>query len=232
MTTVLIFLLVVVSVSAWWLSHQRLMSKPWLESGPGSVEPGTDRISLPRAKIGLVVFLTVVGILFALITSGYFMRQEISDWRTVPLPGVLWLTTGLLITSSVALQLALIAARQDQRDRVLARLGLACIVAVGFLAGQLWAWQQMVNDGFVLTGNPANSFFYMITGIHGLHIIGGLVALARTTFAARGNIDIDKLRQRIDLCALYWHVLLAIWLIMLVVMLGWVSDPFFDASNH
>ena len=231
MTAVLIFLLVVVGIAGWWLAHQRLLSKPWLESGPDTVVKGTDEIGLPKAKIGLLVFLAVVGIFFALLTSGYLMRQELADWRTMPLPRILWLNTGLLVLGSISLHRALLAARNHDGGSIRFWLLNAGGATLGFLIGQVIAWQQLVGSGFMLTSNPANSFFYILTGLHGLHILGGLVALGRTTVAAWSGAPMDTLRSRIDLCAIYWHFLLFIWLVLLVVMLGWAHDPFI-ISNH
>lgn len=229
MTAVLVFLLVIGAVSGWWLSHQRLMSKPWLESGLDSVVEGTDGMGLPRAKIGLIVFLGVVGILFAMFTSGYFMRQDQADWRNVPMPNIIWFNTVLLVVGSVAMQLALKAARDYNHTATKNRLGLASLATLGFLGGQLLAWQQLIDSGFVFSGNPANSFFYLLTGLHGMHIIGGLVALGRTTLSAFENAPMNDLRLRIDLCALYWHFLLFIWFVLLAVMLGWAHDPFLNS---
>ena len=171
----------IVGIAGWWLSHQRLMAKPWLEQGSTAAFPGTESGSMPAAKVGLGVFLAVVGCLFALFTSAYFMRMGLSDWRALPVPPILWLNTGVLVLSSVALQCALIAARNGQMDMV--RLGLVTggLTAFAFLVGQLMAWRDLEAGGFFLTANPANSFFYLITGMHGLHIVGGLVGLGRTT---------------------------------------------------
>ena len=228
MTAALLFLLLVIGVSGWWLSHQRLFSKPWLESGPDSIVEGTDRISMPKAKIGLVVFLAVVGIVFALLTSGYLIRQVNADWRTMPLPRILWLNTGLLMLGSFSLHRALRAARAHDAGSTRFWLLNAAGATLGFMVGQVVAWQQLVGDGFVLTANPANAFFYLLTGMHGLHILGGLVALGRTTVAAWANdaASMGALPLRIELCALYWHFLLAVWLVLLMVMLGWARDPF------
>jgi len=231
MTTVLIFLFAVWIVSGWWLSHQRLTSKPWLESGLDTVVDGTDRVGPPRAKVGLIVFLAIVGIFFALLVSGYFMRQDLADWRTIQLPRILWVSTGLLILGSVSLQFALVAARKQELSSVKTGLGIACVVTLGFLVAQLIAWQQMADNGFVFSGNPSSSFFYLLTGIHGLHILGGLIALGRTTATAwSDDASEKKLQLRIDLCALYWHSLLFVWFALLVVMLGWAHDPFI--SSH
>ena len=150
---------------------------------PEILSPSTGR-ALPTAKIGLGVFLAVVGCLFALFTSAYFMRMALSDWQPLPVPRLLWLNTGVLVLSSIALQCASVAARKGQMDTVRLGLATAGLTALAFLVGQLMAWRELTADGYFLTANPANSFFYLITGMHGLHIVGGLVGLGRTTAGA------------------------------------------------
>jgi cytochrome c oxidase subunit 3 len=224
MSVVIVFLLVIAGISGWWLSQQRLMSKPWLEQG-ATTFPGTESGSMPAAKVGLGVFLAVVGCLFALFASAYFMRMEVSDWRPMPVPQLLWLNTGVLALSSVALQCALVAVRRRQPDTL--RLGLvtAGITAIGFLVGQLIAWRELTADGYLITGNPASSFFYLITGMHGLHILGGLVALGWTTFRAwTVEWRSERLRLGVELCAMYWHFLLFIWLALFVLLNGWAAE--------
>jgi len=225
MSVILVFLLVIAGIAGWWLSHQGLMSKPWLEHGPAAALPDTDVTSMPTAKVGLGVFLAVVGCLFALFASAYFMRMELSDWQPLPIPPLLWLNTGVLVLSSVALQCAVIAAHRGQIDMV--RLGLVTggLTALAFLAGQLVVWRDLSASGYFLEANPANSFFYMITGMHGLHILGGLVALARTIAGAWGpRYQPERLRLSVELCAMYWHFLLFVWFAVFVLLAGWAAD--------
>jgi len=223
MSVILVFLLVIFGFAGWWLSHQRLMSKPWLEQGVAEDFVPFDGSSLPTAKIGLGVFLAVVGCLFALFTSAYFMRMALSDWQPMPVPRLLWLNTGMLILSSIALQCASVAARKRQMDTV--RLGLAAagLTALAFLVGQLMAWRDLTADGYFLASNPANSFFYLITGMHGLHIVGGLVALSRTTAGAWNGARPERLRLSVELCAMYWHFLLFVWLAIFALLAGWAA---------
>ena len=89
MSVILVFLLGIVGIAGWWLSQQRLMSKPWLEEGSVAAFPGTESGSMPPAKVGLGVFLAVVGCLFALFSSAYFMRMGVSDRRSEPVPRLL-----------------------------------------------------------------------------------------------------------------------------------------------
>ncbi len=225
MSVILVFLFVILGIAGWWLSHQRLMAKPWLEQGSAAAFPGTESSSMPAAKVGIGVFLAVVGSLFALFTSAYFMRMGFSDWRALPVPPVLWLNTGVLVLSSVALQCALIAARNGQMNMV--RLGLvtAGLTAFGFLVGQWMAWRELEAGGFFLTANPANSFFYLITGMHGLHIVGGLAGLGRTTAKAWSrDATPQSVSLGVELCAMYWHFLLLVWLALFVLLAGWAED--------
>jgi cytochrome c oxidase subunit 3 len=184
---------------------------------------GFDRSALPTAKIGLGVFLAVVGCLFSLFTSAYLMRMGLSDWRPLPLPRLLWLNTGVLVLSSVALQCAVVAARRGQVDMVRLGLATAGLTALAFLAGQLMAWRQLTEDGYLLASNPANSFFYLITAMHGLHILGGLVGLGRTSAGAWNGTRPERLRLSVELCAMYWHFLLFVWLCIFAVLAGWAA---------
>jgi cytochrome c oxidase subunit III len=215
----LIFLAAAGVVAAWWLWQQRLMAKPWLEEGPIGDFAGTGEPSLPVAKIGLGVFLTVVGCLFALFISAYSMRMHMGDWQPLPTPKLLWFNTGLLCASSVALQWAQIAARRGEIHGV--RMGLLAggVSALAFLTGQLLAWQQLAAAGYFLAASPAVAFFYLLTAVHGLHLTGGLVALGRTTAKAWLGLEGRRLRLSVELCAIYWHFLLLVWLILFGLLL-------------
>ena len=254
MTIVLIFLMGVLGTSLWWLKHQSLTSKPWLETGLDNIENGTASVGLSKSKMGLIVFLAVVGMLFTLFFSGHFMRQEIEDWRSMPLPPVVWINGILLLAASIYLQAALIIARKQNRDlsylspiyrRLIFLRGdessdasikhlllYTCVLTTAFLIGQFVAWKTVANDGFVLSGNPANSFFYVLTGLHALHILGGLIALFQTTAISWNYPESEKLLSRIDLSALYWHFLFFIWCFMIFVMLGWTYDPLIELCQR
>ncbi|TPK38091.1 cytochrome c oxidase subunit 3 [Mesorhizobium sp. B2-5-3] len=223
MSVILVFMLVIAGFAGWWLSHQRLMTKPWLEQGMAGDFVGMEGSALPTAKIGLGVFLAVVGCLFALITSAYFMRMALSDWQALPLPRLLWFNTGMLVLSSIALQCASLAARKGQMDMVRLGLATAGFTALSFLIGQFMAWRELSADGYFLASNPANSFFYLLTGMHGLHILGGLVGLGRTTAGAWNGARPARLRLSVELCAMYWHFLLFVWLAIFALLAGWAA---------
>lgn len=214
-----VFLAVVAGIIVRWLSQQRLGAKPWLETGPIGVFPGTGAMSLPKAKIGLGVFLAVAGSLFALFISAYFMRMHVSDWRPLPESRLLWLNTAVLILSSAGLYQAQVAANRGLIDGVRDGLLVGGLAALAFLAGQLVAWQQLIAEGYFLASNPANAFFYLLTAVHGLHVLGGLVALVRTSAMVWRGLGVDDVRLSVELCAMYWHFLLFVWLVLFGILL-------------
>lgn len=219
MIAVFLFLAVAASIAAWWLWRNGLAAKPWIEQGViagpavGAAGPA------PVAKVGLVVFLAVVASLFALTISAYHMRMHAGDWRPLPDPLLLWVNTGVLIASSVALQSAVGAARRGRLAELRADLAAGGAFAVVFLVGQLAAWRMLVDAGYGATANPANAFFFLVTAVHGVHLLGGLVGLARTMRRAWRAGTAAEARTGTELCALYWHFLLLVWLVLFWMLL-------------
>ncbi|WP_105429288.1 cytochrome c oxidase subunit 3 [Neorhizobium sp. T6_25] len=229
MSVTLIFLAVIGAIIVWWLAGQRLTSKPWLETGSVQLPDhhGADRQQppVPAVKIGLFVFLGVIGALFSLAVSAYFMRMASADWWGMPVPRLLWVNTAALALSSAALQWARREAGHGRMERLRPVLAAAFALALFFLAGQVQAWRELTAAGYVLADNPANSFFYMLTGLHGLHILGGLAVLAHTTARAFStDVAPDRLRLSVDLSAIYSHFMLAVWLLLFALFAGWAND--------
>lgn len=202
-------------------------------SGPGGQSAHSwPSISTPadRAVIGLRVFLVVVSSLFFLLILAWFMRSQFNDWEALSHPWQplsqawqLWLNTGLLIVSSVSLQWARIDARRPSANinRVKTGAFLGGLFTLLFLAGQLLLWQQLSATGYVVAANPANSFFYLLTGLHGLHLAGGLVAWARLLMQFRHKeVSVKNIRLSVELCAIYWHYLLFIWLLLFGLLIS------------
>lgn len=227
MNVILLFLAAIAAIIIWWLAGQRLTSKPWLETGSVQLPDrhGIDRPPVPAVKIGLFVFLGVVGAIFSLAVSAYFMRMASADWWGMPVPRLLWVNTAALALSSAALQWAKREARNGHMESLRPALVTGLALAVFFLVGQIQAWRELTAAGYVLADNPANSFFYMLTGLHGLHILGGLAVLAHTTFRAfSADVQPERLRLSVDLSAIYSHFMLAVWLLLFALFAGWAND--------
>ena len=148
MSSIILFLVTIGVIGAWWLSKQRLMAKPWLEEGVAVDFRGTEQSRVPAIKVGLGIFLAVVGSLFALLISAYSMRMEMADWRPVPSQTMLWPVTGMLIMSSVALEWAKVAERREDFDVVRISLMAAGLFTLAFVSGQLLVLRQLTQSGF------------------------------------------------------------------------------------
>jgi len=196
---------------------RQLTEKPWLPVQDSVAGFHDGHVSAtPVARVGLKLFLIVVGVLFFLLTIAYAGRMAFEDWRPVPQPWLMWQNTIVLILASAAMHFAQTAARRDQWDRVKIALLAGGVCTFAFLIGQSVAWQQLVTQGYFELTNPAVALFFLITGLHGLHLLGGLVAWGRTIDKVwrRDDLDVIKVRQSIELCTLYWHFLLAVWLVL------------------
>jgi cytochrome c oxidase subunit III len=212
---------------------QRLRAKPWTEQG---VIPGSqDDFTSSAPKVGLGVFLTMVTSLFALFTAAYLMRMghghgaELHDWHAISKPALLWLNTAVLIVASIFMERARKSAARDNlaRDPGSVRSGFTAggILTLVFLAGQLWVWLELQASGQYSASMPAYAFFILLTGVHALHLVGGLAVWTKTaTRVWRGLeeadlIQLGKVRMSVQLCAAYWHYLLLVWLALFVLLL-------------
>ena len=197
-----------------------LGKKPW-QSGGTEIDAINNPAAffLPPGKVGLRVFLVVVTVIFTLIIIAYANRMTFGTWRAMPEPWVLWLNTALLIGASFAFQWARTSAKRDQMDGLREGLHIGGVLTVGFLAGQLFAWQQLVDSGYYADSNTANAFFYMLTALHGTHMLGGMVAWWRSISKMWQGSPARDLRLRVELCTTYWHYLLLIWLIVFGLLL-------------
>ena len=199
---------------------QQLKQKPWAaeQAAIDDLHEGGE-FSLPTPHFGLRLFLGVATMLFTLFIVVYLARMEFPDWRPVHEPWVLWVNTAILILSSVAFQWTWINADRGHMDGVKTGLLAAGGFAFAFLAGQYWAWQQLIDLGYYAATNPANAFFYLLTALHALHLFGGLVAWGRTTAKVRAGENRERINMSVGLCAVYWHFLLVVWLVLFGLLL-------------
>jgi cytochrome c oxidase subunit III len=201
-----------------------LAGKPWLESGGGEF-PASGRLRIPTGRLGLIIFLVVVSVLFLLLTAAYIMRMGFGDWVPLDEPPVLWLNTLALVLSSAAFQWSWVGARRGNAGSASAGVYAGGLFAAFFLVGQLVAWRQLDALGYYVASNPANTFFYLLSALHGAHLLGGLAAWGRTARKLRHIENTIELRPEIELCALYWHFLLVIWLALFGLLLADNGGP-------
>lgn len=219
MTVTLIFLAILMAVVIGWLLRQTLNTAPWEPRAADDAVSGTSFDGNTRV-LALAAFLAVVTSLFALFISAYLMRRHMHDWSAVPEPDILWVNTLLLVVASLVYHGARSAAIKGQTGRLKAGLGLAGILTFLFLAGQLLAWRQLHDSGYYVSSNPANAFFYLLTAVHGLHLLGGLWVWARSAVKVMTGAEAEAVRLSVELCTVYWHYLLLVWVILFGLLLS------------
>ena len=194
-----------------------LVSKPWLTQSDSASPPVDPRATLaPREVVGLRAFLFVATSLFLLFIVSYRMRMYYEDWVPLKEPLLLTINTGILIVASIFMQRAKwLAAVEDPAARGWFMAG--GLAALLFVVLQLAVWRTLAGAGHFVASNPASSFFYLITAAHGLHILGGIVAWCRALL--RQGASADEFRLSVDLCTVYWHYLLIVWLALYWLLL-------------
>ncbi len=212
-------------------------------SGDGPNLPNY-RERLRRCRVGLVVGLAPIVMLFVAFTSAYLIRQNtgqwdphssayINDWVPVRLPMLLLgVNTLILLLSSVSMELA---RRQVMRESLLAPLAnipgiktdevtsfpwlsVTAILGIAFLAGQYLAWQALAARGFYLASGPSSQFVYILTGAHAVHLLGGVIALLFALRAAWSHQPIPSRRIAVDISAWYWHFMGVLWVYIFALL--------------
>jgi cytochrome c oxidase subunit 3 len=222
------FIAMLTAITVWWLLIQRLKEKPWAQQGVVPTSQETFYSSAP--KVGLWVFLAVVTSLFGLFASAYMMRMRdshgLTNWQPLDEPSLLWINTVILVLASGTMQIARNRADRDEFDGLRGYIVGAAALTVAFLVGQVLAWEQLHATGSYGPGNPAYAFFILLTAVHGLHLVGGLFVVARTTgrvwrgVAKLNVVGRSRIRQSVQLCTVYWHWLLLIWLGLFALLLS------------
>ena len=198
----------------------QLREKSWAQPDGASLLRAAPSISRTPTEVGLLVFLASITGFFTLLLISYNGRILLgNDWVPVPDPTILWINTSLLILSSIAIHRARKHARALQLIGVRRNLLVAGLLTFSFLAGQTLASLQLIELGYHVSDNPANAFFYLLTGLHALHLIGGLFVWIRTQYRVQLGLDVSKVARSVELCAIYWHYLLVVWLIIFVLLL-------------
>lgn len=181
--------------------------------------PGRSVTPLSAYRVATTWVMVSVVMLFSTLTFLVKQRWATSeDWVSVALPNVLYVNTGILLVSSLSLEFARRAFLRNGSRRCAKWLCLTLVLGLVFLAGQLVAWQQLVSRGLYLASNPGSFFIYLITGVHGFHLLGGIGVL--TFIVIFFNRWKDKLRQEaaVSVIALYWHFMDALWIYLLMML--------------
>ena len=202
---------------------------------------------LKRYRMGLMVGMVSVMMLFITFSTTFIFRHHvkhldprtgnlISDWTPIPLPyGWLLFNTGVLLVSSFTIEKArrqtfehavvapitALPGIAADRERRVSWVAVTALLGTTFLAGQALAWWQLMRRGYLLAANPANSFFYLLTGLHGVHLLGGVLALGYALLSGFLPRPLERRRVIVDVAAWYWHFMAMLWIyVFAVIALG------------
>lgn len=165
------------------------------------------------------LFIVSIIMLFAAFTSAYLVRKAEGNWVEFDLPNLFYYSTFVLLGSSASMHFAYLAAKKDQFNALRISISITFVLGLLFLVMQFYGWIQLVEMNVFFVGNPSGSFVYVLSGLHGLHLVSGLIVLIFALVAAfRLKINAKQLTQ-IKICATYWHFLDALWLYLFVFLL-------------
>lgn len=175
--------------------------------------------SMHPKKFAMWLFIISVTMVFISLSSAYIVKRAEGNWLLIAFPSLFNWTTGMIILSSITMQLSYIFARNNNLLGLRLSLGVTGLLAIGFVAGQYMSWDQLVNQDVFFVGNPAGSFIYIFTGLHGLHLIGGIIFLGIVLFNAFKYKVHSKSMAQIEMCTTYWHFLGGLWLYLYIFLI-------------
>jgi len=184
------------------------------------VEEAKKPMGMNPKKFAMWLFIVTVCMLFAAWTSAYIVKRAEAGWAEVVIPPQFWINTAIIGLSSISMIWAQRSARQDNLERVKLAISITTVLGLAFLVGQLIAWKELtaMNEYFT-GGNVSHSFLYVLTGIHGVHIIGGVIFLIIVLISTFQYKVHAKNMITIELCSTFWHFLGALWLYLFVFIL-------------
>lgn len=198
----------------------------WTGDGGGGRGGGDGREPLPEYtpppegyRIAIWLTLVSVSMLFLALASVYVFRG--AQLHPIPTPKALWISTVFILFSSVTMELARRSLRRRREARFQRWLGATMILGLCFLGSQLVAWRQLVADGFYINRNVHSGLAYIFTGLHAVHLIGGLLALVYVMRRSPQNWTAVRRRVSVDATALYWHFIDGLWVVLLALVFLW-----------
>jgi len=197
--------------------------------GPGGGDDSRRGFSHESYRIGMLVGLASILMMFTALASAYIVRSGLPtsfDWRSLNVPSFAWLSTALIVLSSLTYGAAKRALGRENAAGYRRWLAVTLALGLGFLASQVAAWRQLVAQGLYLASNPHSSFFYVLTGLHALHLLGGVCALtyllARSGEGLAAGVEAGAKRRALaDVVGIYWHFMDALWVFLFLLLFFW-----------
>jgi cytochrome c oxidase subunit 3 len=176
-------------------------------------------ISMHPKKFALWLFMVTVLMVFAALTSAYIVRQAEGNWLEYELPEIFWITSGIVLLSSVSVQAAYFAAKKDNFLALRIWMALTVLLGIAFLVGQWYSWVALVDREVFFVGNPAGSFLYVFTGLHAVHLISGVIFLIIVLISTFRYKVHSQALNTLEMATTYWHFLGGLWLYLFLFLL-------------
>lgn len=177
-------------------------------------------LTMHPKKFAMWLFMVTVVMIFAAFTSAHIVRQAQGNWQVYELPQRFLVNTGIIVLSSVFLQLAFRAAKRDQVKLLLPMVSIAAALGFAFLAGQWLAWGDLVKEGLYFSGgNVATSFLYVITAVHAVHLVGGVIYLLYILISSFRYKVHSRNMLNMEMCTTFWHFLGGLWIYLYIFLL-------------
>ena len=178
-----------------------------------------ETLSMDPKKFILWLFIVSSIMLFASQTSAYLVRRAEGNWLEFSVPTIFWYSTAVLVLSSLTMHWSYLCAKKDSFKQLKIAISITFALGLVFLWMQFEGWKDLVAQNVYFVGNPSGSFFYVFTGLHGFHLLSGLVILLYAlTSAFQMKIHAKRLR-RIEISATYWHFLDLLWVYLFFFLL-------------
>jgi cytochrome c oxidase subunit III len=182
-------------------------------------EEASPTLAMDPKKFILWLFIVSIVMIFASLTSAYIVRQAEGNWLQFDLPSMFYVSSGIIVLSSITMHLAYMAAKKDNFSGLKLAMFFTTFLGIAFLYAQYESWKQLVDMGVYFVGNPSGSFMYVISGVHGFHLISGVIFLIIVLISSFKDMVHAKNLRRIEMCATYWHFLGGLWLYLFIFFL-------------
>ncbi|MEW5975273.1 MAG: heme-copper oxidase subunit III [Acidobacteriota bacterium] len=197
----------------------------WDGGGNGWGKPDPPHLGPSPQTYQLAMWLALASVvmLFVALSSAYVVRMGIAErWQPISVPPLLIPNTVLLLASSVTLELARRRLKIGKASSFGMWIYFTTLLGMGFLAGQLLLWQRLRAVGVYLNSSSHSSFFYLMTGTHGLHLVGGVIALLYVCYLnwKKGCSGLAG-RNVLNLTAIYWHFMDGLWIYLTLLLFSW-----------
>jgi len=205
----------------------KLAEKPWIaESTVDDVYTGSSEENNSPQKIALRFFLGMVSVFFFLFIITFLSRSQYSDfqalagepWQPFTQTSQLWANTLILLVGSLSLHVAALFARRSQLNNCILATSVALLFSFLFVLAQLYVWKTLAGLGYYVASNPANSFYYLFTAVHGIHLLGGLVVLIGVMWRLWQGAPLVEIGKSLELCRTYWDYLFVVWLVLFALL--------------